>query len=223
MTALTDAYLSANKSMEGGTPRLIEPFAVFVATQSESAGIDVSLAALRAYLQSVAVDEPLRKELHLAIAGWDATMTGDWIDGTGAHTVGRRQRVYSLLGFDELTTDAMDAAFPQTGAGSVVISDEFEPWYTEERGAALEFYWRAYKKHLIDKGWDPDSISKLDIATTRVVERLSDPTAGVPIQGPGRRIRPKRQDGEFHRRPGQVDRRRLPPGHRSDGHDRPAT
>jgi hypothetical protein len=184
MTTLTDAYLSAIKSMEGGMPRLIEPFAIFVASQSQSAG-DVSLAALRAYLQSVTVDEPLRKELHLTIAGWDAAMTGNWINGTGAHTGDRRKRVYSLLGFDELTADVMDAAFPQTGAGSVVISDEFEPWYTDERRAVHEFYWRAYKKHLIDSGWDPDAVSKLDIATTRVVERLSDPTRPQAYQSKG--------------------------------------
>lgn len=185
MTTLTDAYLSAIKSMEGGTPRLLEPFAVFVASQSDGAGVDVSLAALRTYLRSVTVDEPLRKELHLAIASWDAAMTGDWIDGTGVHTVDRRQRVYTLLGFDEPTADVMDAAFPQTGDGSVVISDEFEPWYTDERRAAHEFYWRAYKKHLIVTGWDPNAISKLDTATTRVVERLSDPTRPQAYQSKG--------------------------------------
>ncbi|MGH3927263.1 MAG: Z1 domain-containing protein, partial [Pseudonocardiaceae bacterium] len=185
MTILTDAYLSAIKSMEGGTPRPLEPFAVFAASQSDGAGFDISLAALRTYLQSVTVDESLRKELHLAIAGWDAAMTGDWIDGTGAHTVDRRRRVYALLGFDEPTAGVIDAAFPQTGDGSVVISDEFEPWYTGERREAHEFYWRAYRKHLVVTGWDPDAISKLDTATTRVVERLSDPTRPQAYQSKG--------------------------------------
>jgi len=174
--SLTAAYLPAIKSMESGTPRPLQPFASFVASQSDDPAADVSLAALRAHLQSSSADEPLRKELHLAIAGWDAAVTGDWLDGTDAHTISRRQQVYNLLGVDDPTADALDAAFPQTGDGSVVISDEFEPWYTVERRAAHEFYWRAYKKHLIDTGWDPDAIPKLDTATTRVVERLSDPT-----------------------------------------------
>jgi len=121
----------------------------------------------------------------LAIAGWDSALTGHWLDDTEAHTVSRRKRVYSLLGVDDLTADALDAAFPQTGDGSVVISDEFEPWYTDERRAAHEFYWRAYKKHLIDSGWDPDAVPKLDTATTRVVERLSDPTRPQAYQAKG--------------------------------------
>jgi hypothetical protein len=183
--SLADAYLPAIKSMESGTPRALQPFAAFVASQSDDPTVDVSLPALRAYLASVTADEPLRKELHLAIAGWDAVTTGDWLDGTEEHTVSRRQRVYALLGLDEATADALDAAFPQTGDGSVVISDEFEPWYTDERRAAHEFYWRAYKKHLIDTGWDADAIPKLDTATTRVVERLSDPTRPQAYQSKG--------------------------------------
>jgi len=171
--------------MEGGTPRALQPFALFVCNQSGSEGVDVSLTALRTYLQSGSVDEPLRKELHLAIAGWDAATSGDWIQGTEAHTVDRRQRVCTLLGFDEPTADVMAMAFPQTGDGSVVISDEFEPWYIDERRAAHEFYWRAYVKHLMDSGWDPDAISKLDVATTRVVERLSDPTRPQAYQSKG--------------------------------------
>ena len=183
--SLTAAYLPAIKSMESGTPRPLQPFASFVASQSDDPAADVSLAALRAHLQSSSADEPLRKELHLAIAGWDAAVTGDWLDGTDAHTISRRQQVYNLLGVDDPTADALDAAFPQTGDGSVVISDEFEPWYTVERRAAHEFYWRAYKKHLIDTGWDPDAIPKLDTATTRVVERLSDPTRPQAYQSKG--------------------------------------
>jgi hypothetical protein len=185
MTTLTDAYSPAIKSMDGGTPRPLQPFAAFVASQGEDPTGDVSLGALRALLHSVTADAPLRKALHLAIAGWDATANGEWLDGTAAHTVERRQLVYTLLGLDELTADALDAAFPQTGDGSVVISEEFEPWYTDERRDAHEFYWRAYKNHLIDVGWDVDSIPKLDTATTRVVERLSDPTRPQAYQSKG--------------------------------------
>ncbi|MCW2539688.1 MAG: hypothetical protein JWN95_1413 [Frankiales bacterium] len=183
--SLADAYRPAIKSMDGGTPKPLQPFAAFVSSQSDDPTADVSLDALRTYLQSSTADEPLRKELHLAVAGWDAAATGDWLDGTEAHTPGRRARVYQLLALDEATSDALDAAFPQTGDGSVVISEEFEPWYTDERRAAHEFYWRAYKKHLIDTGWDPDAIPKLDTATSRVVERLSDPTRPQAYQAKG--------------------------------------
>lgn len=183
--SLVDAYLPAIRSMDSGTPRPLQPFAAFVASQSNDATADVTLKALRAHLESVTADEPLRKELHLAVAGWDAATTGDWVEGTEAHTVARRQRTYELLDLDEPMARALDAAFPQTGDGSVVISDEFEPWYTDERRSAHEFYWRAYRRHLIDTGWDPDAIPKLDRATSRVVERLSDPARPQAYQSKG--------------------------------------
>jgi hypothetical protein len=171
--------------MDGSKPRPLQPFAAFTASQGDEPSADVSLIALRDYLSSVTADEPLRKELHLAIAGWDATSSADWAEVTVPHSVERRQLVYKLLGFDDVTADAFDAAFPQTGDGSVVISDEFEPWYTDERRATHEFYWRAYKRHLLGTGWNADAVSKLDTATTRVVERLSDPTRPQAYQSKG--------------------------------------
>lgn len=183
--SLVDAYLPAIRSMEGDKPRALQPFAAFTASQSDDPSADTSFSALRAYLSSVTADEPLRKELHLAIAGWDAASAASWTESTDAHSVERRRRVYHLLGFDEATADAFDATFPQTGDGSVVISEEFEPWYTDERRAAHEFYWRAYKRHLLRTAWNPDAISKLDTATTRVVERLSDPTRPQAYQSKG--------------------------------------
>ncbi len=183
--SLTTVYVPAIKSMEGGTPTPLEPLAVFLSSQSHDSSIDVSLGALRAHLESSTIDEPLRKELHLAIAGWDAAATGDWLNGTEPHSIARRNLIYSLLRLDGKTTDAFDAAFPQTGDGSVVISDDFEPWYDDERRAAHEFYWRAYRRHLIEAGWDPEAIAQLDTATTRVVERLSDPARPQAYQSKG--------------------------------------
>ncbi len=182
---LVDAYLPAIKSMEDGTPRPLQPFAAFVASQGDAVSVDVSLDALRAHLQAASANETLRKDLHLAVAGWDAATTGDWKGDTEPHTVLRRQRIYALLGLDAPTAAALDAAFPQTGAGSVVISDEFEPWYSAARRAEHEFYWRAYRKHLVDNGWDAEAVPKLDTATTRVVERLSDPTRPQAYQSKG--------------------------------------
>lgn len=186
MTALTDSYLTAIRSMEGAAPRPLQPFAAFAASQGDDPAADVSLAALSGHLSGATTNAPLRKALHLAVAGWDAVTEGDWIDGSAPHTAQRRQRVYTLLGLDPAAADAFDAAFPQTGDGSVVISEYFEPWYTEERRATHEFYWRAYRNHLTASGgWEPDAIAKLDTATTRVVERLSDPTRPQAYQSKG--------------------------------------
>ncbi len=142
---LVDSYLSAIRSMEGRKPAPLQPFASFVASQGDEPDSDVSLLALRGHLASVTGDDNLRKAIHLAIAGWDATTSGSWLGSTRPHSPERRRLVYDLLRLDASTADAFDAAFPQTGDGSVVISDEFEPWYTPERRAAHEFYWRAYR------------------------------------------------------------------------------
>ena len=171
--------------MEGDRPRPLQPFAAFIESQGDDSSADVSLEALNKYVSSVTADEPLRRELHLAIAGWDAAGSQSWADNKPPHTVERRQLVYDLLGFDQSTADAFDAAFPQMGEGSVVISDEFEPWYTDDRRAQHEFYWRAYKRHLLATAWNPDEVAKLDTATTRVVERLSDPTRPQAYQSKG--------------------------------------
>lgn len=182
--SLTDAYLAAIRSMDGAKPRPLEPFAAFTAQQSDDTS-DVSLDALREHLASAAGDEPLRKAMHLAIAGWDAAPVGEWLSDTDPHSQARRTLTCSLLGLDEATTFALEIAFPLTSDGSVVISDEFLPWYTAERRSAHEFYWRAYSKHLLDGGWDPTALIKLDTATTRVVERLSDPTRAQAFQAKG--------------------------------------
>ncbi len=183
---LVDSYLSAIRSMEGRKPAPLQPFASFVASQGDEPDSDVSLLALRGHLASVTGDDNLRKAIHLAIAGWDATTSGSWLGSTRPHSPERRRLVYDLLRLDASTADAFDAAFPQTGDGSVVISDEFEPWYTPERRAAHEFYWRAYREHLEKSpGWDGDAITKLDTATSRVVERLSDPTRPQAYQSKG--------------------------------------
>ncbi|MGY2082797.1 Z1 domain-containing protein [Blastococcus sp. SYSU DS0539] len=183
---LVDAYLSAVKSMEGRKPLPLQPFAAFVAAQGDAPTTDVSLAALREHLSFASGDDPLRKEMHLAIAGWDSATSGEWLEATEPHSSDRRTLVERLLGLDEETASAFDATFPLTGDGSVVISEEFEPWYTPERRAAHEFYWRAYKRHLRDgSGWNGDALTKLDTATTRVVERLSDPTRAQAYQSKG--------------------------------------
>jgi hypothetical protein len=161
--------------MAGGAPRPILPVATFFATQEGDRAEAVDLAALRAYLEQTTLDDPVRKLIHLTIAGWDGADRTPWVKETAAHAPPRRALVYELLEIDASTTAAFDGLFPLTGDGSVIISQDFEPWYTEERRRLGEFYWRAYERHLVDAGWNPDDVSKLDAATSKVVERLSDP------------------------------------------------
>ncbi|MEV2247591.1 Z1 domain-containing protein [Streptomyces sp. NPDC049970] len=75
----------------------------------------------------------------------------------------------------------------QTGRPTVIASSEnWIPWYTEGLASDRGFYWEHYKNYLIDKGWSAEDVaSSLGPATTRVVERLADPTADQPYQSKG--------------------------------------
>src|SRR6185312_2017780 len=108
------------------------------------------LAALRAYLEQTTFDDPVRKVIHLTLADWDGADQTPWANETAPHTPPRRALVYELLEIDGSTTAAFDELFPVTGSGSVIISQDFEPWYTEERRRSREFYWRAYERHLLN-------------------------------------------------------------------------
>lgn len=185
MTTFTEAYLRAVGSLEGQPPTSLQPTVEFFAR--DTPGLNVSLAALRSHLEDAIPDDILRTRLHLLIAAWDSADTSEpWSDHTEPHSVERRERTYELLGLDKTTADSFDATYPRTGAGAVVISEEFEPWYTHERRTQRDFYWRSYRRYLIESGHlDSDAIPKLDSATDLVIERLSDPTRPQAFQAKG--------------------------------------
>lgn len=185
MDTLTESYTAALPSMEGRKPRPLQPHAAFIAAQNEELEADVSLAALCERIRKSRSDDPLHLHLHLAIAAWDAAIADEWREGTDPTTPERRHLVYRLLGFDDTTSTVMDAAFPLPGPPGPIISDTFEPWYSEDRQKAHNFYWNAYRIQLLTQGWNVAAVSALDAATTSVVERLSDPTRDPGYQSKG--------------------------------------
>ena len=69
---------------------------------------------------------------------------------------------------------------------SVVIAREHQAWYTSSIQSARNFYWRAYSRQLSQlHNWPDDSILQLADSTTRVVERLADPTQEQAYQSKG--------------------------------------
>jgi len=183
---LTPSYLAALESMRSSGPKGLLRRAEFEAEELGGSGDDVALDRLVGRLRAVDLNDQLRKQLHLALATWDAASEVDWTDGSDQRTSLRRSKVYGLLGLDAETCTAFDELFPVKTDDTIVISDEFKRWYTPERRASHEFYWPAYRKHLLEKGgWQPDSIADLDDATTRVVERLSDPYRNDAYQSKG--------------------------------------
>ncbi|MDQ1438210.1 MAG: hypothetical protein QOK43_1839 [Acidimicrobiaceae bacterium] len=185
-SVLVDSYLAAVAAIRTGAPRKLAGRAELEAEDRDAAA-DVSLAALAGHLIGASVNDPLRKQLHLAVAMWDsADAAEEWTGTTDPRTAERRDAIYAALDLDETTAGVFDEVFPVKTDAAVVISDSFEPWYTPERRARHEFYWPAYAKYLTDRNdWPVEAVASLDDATTKVVERLSDPERVEPYQSKG--------------------------------------
>lgn len=186
MTDILEAsYVSAFGAMKLGGPKALLK-RVELEAEEQDPGADVSLPRLVERLTAASLNDGFRKQIHLALAGWDAVDAAAWTNGTKSRSLERRRAVYDALGLDEATSLAFDDLFPVQHDETVVISDTFEPWYTAERRDEHRFYWPAYTEYLLNvRGWAPESVASLDDATTKVVERLSDPLRSEAFQSKG--------------------------------------
>lgn len=179
MHPLVQAYTSALRTMEDAAPRPLVRRAQVEADDLDP-DLDVSEARLRDYLATSGSDDKLRLDLHLNLAKWDnAPVQGNpWTTGTEPNTEERRARVIEALGLSSETADEIAKHFPLAkGDGTVVIAGPWDPWYTDEIKRTRNFYWGHYIDYLrTQRGWNADAVSNLDIATTRIVERLIDPS-----------------------------------------------
>ncbi|MDQ8698168.1 Z1 domain-containing protein [Hyphomicrobium sp. LHD-15] len=174
---LIAAYSAALGAMEAGGPKPLLPRAMLEGSERD-AKTDVGLTALSAYLNTASLNDDLRKRLHMAVSRWDISPEGaEWASDTPARSSARRQAIYDRLGLltHQTIVDQFNDLFPLETDTPVVISDKFEPWYTAERSEKNAFYWPGYIKLLAGKGWSADALAGLDEATTKVVERLTDP------------------------------------------------
>ncbi|POX44213.1 Z1 domain-containing protein [Streptomyces sp. Ru72] len=146
----------------------------------------------------LATEDVLRKALEIArptdrlvemwrrqLTEWDFAPDPAWSDSP-ERTEARRDDVYGLLGLSGETRKLLDDLIPVSKAdGPVVISDEFTPWYTPQSQRGLPCYWPSYRSYLEKKGWAPEAVASLDVASDAVVERLADPTRAEAYQAKG--------------------------------------
>lgn len=138
-------------------------------------------------------NDPVRIAFHIALSRWDMVDEADWADGadgtpTLAGTPERRDRVLMALALSTGATQRVDDTFPMHGNDTIVIaehSEQWTPWYTDEKANARHFYWDAYRGVLERKLKDPYAVDRLDYATTEVVKRLADPSGPAPYQSKG--------------------------------------
>jgi hypothetical protein len=107
------------------------------------------------------------------------------VNDTAPRTVERRRRIYDLLELNDQLVTAFDAAMPVATDDAVVVSRTFKPWYGRVMSERDPFYWQHYRDYLAARGWDENAIAALDLNTTRVVERLSDPEREEAYQAKG--------------------------------------
>jgi Z1 domain len=174
----SDCWLAAFGAMSVGGPKTL---IVRAQTEADDRGWkhDIGVSALCAYLASASLNDVLRKAIHLAVSRWDIAPSEDeWTAGTAARSGERRTRTYEMLGFSKLAgaIQCFDDLFPLDHLRAVVISEEFQPWYSsilrETRGA---LYYSSYENVLRRKNWPVSALASLDESTTQVVERLTDP------------------------------------------------
>lgn len=181
---LFDIYAAALDAMKTGGPSALGRRVRFEAEERDAEAL-AEPAALAKHLEHAAIGDRLLVKLRLALATWDADTLGPWTDGTAPRTVERRQRIYALLKLDDASAEAFDAAMPVATDDAVVVSRTFKPWYGRVMAERDPFYWLHYRDYLAKRGWDENAIAALDLNTTRVVERLSDPERDEAYQAKG--------------------------------------
>ncbi|ADP84682.1 Z1 domain-containing protein [Pseudofrankia inefficax] len=145
--------------------------------------------ALVEALNRQGVNDEIRIQFQILVARWDA-VTGDdasWAEGTRHHTAERRAVIYRALAFTEPSWPTIEAVYPPDPAGVVIEArdKDWHHWYTAQRRAGHDFYWKAYSDLLAREGWAAPALGRLDTATTAVVERLADPTWEERFQSRG--------------------------------------
>jgi hypothetical protein len=164
-----------------------KPLMPRVAVEADELGDTATVDGLIDHLESQSPNDLLRKQMSLQLALWDAAAEdASWADSTIERTAERRARIYDLLAFDASWRARLDQLFPVKMDENVLISEDFDPWYTDERRQIGAFYWPAYRTYLSEqRGWQPQSLADLDAATTDVVQRLSDPSRLEAYQAKG--------------------------------------
>ncbi|MGV9341553.1 Z1 domain-containing protein [Streptomyces sp. NPDC003688] len=176
--ALADMQTSRPKRLEralGYQAESLSPEAEDLATE----------AVLRRALERCHPTDPLVEAWRRKLTEWDFLLGPVWSENP-ERTQGRRDDVYGLLGLSEETRKLLDGLVPVSQVESpVVISEEFVPWYSPQGLQGRSWYWPAYRTYLERKGWTPEAVAGLDVATDAVVERLADPTQPSAYQSKG--------------------------------------
>ncbi len=174
--SLVIAYISALGTMASKPKALIRR--ALVEAEELGPDVDVSEPRLREHIAASDPNDELRVQLHLRLATWDHAPIepGSWMGDTRANTLARRSLIMELLCLSDQTAIEFADHFPVAADDDTVIAGEWEPWYTADVQRQRDYYWGHYIGYLrAQRGWGAEAIGILDAATSRVVERLTNP------------------------------------------------
>jgi hypothetical protein len=185
-TLLARMYGSVLAGMRKAGPKELQPR---VAVEAADAGVPANglEARLRDHLAQAELDDALRRDLHLAIAEWDFAPTdAAWTKDTKPNTAERRDAIYEALGLEGDTRRLLDEIARFATDNSIVISRDFEAWYTDDVQRERDYYWEHYRTYLANVArFDVDAIAAIDASTTLVLQRLARPTRSNAYQARG--------------------------------------
>ncbi|MEI8410593.1 MULTISPECIES: Z1 domain-containing protein [unclassified Kribbella] len=172
------------RAMEGGPPK---DLIVRVAPDAADRGEAVTATELGEMIRTAQPADPFLTTLGLLVHKWDAESSGaEWAAGTAPSTEARRQLVCDRLGIDASGASALLEKRPIFVDESILITAPWEKWYGPDIASAREFYWPRYRDYLLNvRKWPSENVSALDVASTSVVERLSEPTRAAAYQAKG--------------------------------------
>ncbi|MGV9827865.1 Z1 domain-containing protein [Gordonia sp. NPDC003429] len=150
-------------------------------------GVRVTAADVTTVIRDAPAAAPFLIALGMAVNKWDAAApTVDWAEGTTPSTSDRRALICRKLGLNKAGADALLKKRPVLVDSSLIVTAPWKKWYTPERADSHSFYWPHYRDYLLGvKKWPETSVTAIDLATTRVVERIADPTRVEPHQAKG--------------------------------------
>lgn len=138
-------------------------------------GASVTGADLAAFFAAAENNDQSLNKARLTMATFDSLGTDVLgLESGEPKSLERRSWLYENLALKE-ATEILDKRAPVMVERATVIARTFEPWYEKSAHLRPSTYWDDYSEALRKKGWPASSIESVDVSSTEVVRRLSDP------------------------------------------------
>jgi hypothetical protein len=146
----------------------------------ENLELDLDESILEETTHNILLERPLKDDAIQAIGKllrkFDAEGANVWTKGTENNTEERRRLLYKKLSLPETIISRLDKDHPYAKVDRpLLITEDYEKWYTPERKKSDSFYWEHLYDYLEAEWKDPDNLAVLDRASDSIVGLLADP------------------------------------------------